>query len=104
MVRKKTSNQRQKAKVNWAMEIVIRIFFHHWLYGRSKIFIDPLENDRGDTVKGEKEVEEEILSFFSNIYGLEVEPKLFFKVWSGVLFQSLRSWSRPYSLWKKLGK
>lgn len=52
--------------------------FYRTTNGRkSKNSIGSLENERGVKVKGEREVEEEILSFFTKLYDPIMSPKPF---------------------------
>lgn len=44
---------------------------------KSRNRIGPLVNESGEVIRDNKEVEEEVISFFSNLYGLEVFPKPF---------------------------
>ncbi|MDV3143360.1 MAG: hypothetical protein Q8761_02940, partial [Sweet potato little leaf phytoplasma] len=79
VVLKETSSWHQKVKIKWAKDGDNNsAFFHRWANGRkSKNFIDSLENENGEKLKGEKKIEEEILSFFSNLCGPLVESKPF---------------------------
>lgn len=70
-------------------------FFHRMASGkRSKNTIGALENDRVQLVREEKEVKEEILSLFTNLY----DPSKAVCSWCGVVphhWEVEMSWSPP---------
>lgn len=78
-VKKEIVSWRQKAKVRWAKEgDCSSAFFHRVVSSRrSKNYIWPLENEREVLLKGEEEIEDEILSFSSNLFAPQVTSKPF---------------------------
>lgn len=78
VITKKNVSWRQKAKVRWAKDGDCNsAFFHIWANGRkSKNLIEYLENERGTKVKGEKEIEKEILTFFASYTVPKGNPNL----------------------------
>lgn len=95
VVRKESCSWRQKAKVKWAMDGDCNFsFFHRVSNGRrSKNLINSLMNDRGEVVRGKKEIEEEMLSSFTTVYGPPIENKPFVE---GVDWSSISDQERSF--------
>lgn len=67
---------------------------------RSKDLISSLMNDRGEEVKGTNEIEDEILSFFSALYGPSIEAKPFVEGvdWCPISDKDRRIMDFPFSV------
>ena len=105
MFRKGSISWGQRIKIKWAKEgDCDTTFFHRVVSGRrNKNRIGPLILENGESTRNDKEVEEEVLSTFSELFNLVVWAKKFVDglEWSPISFGRMRSWW-SLSFWMKL--